>query len=1027
MSQDTTECTRKNGHSHVTPTNSDDAIWWTQSNRRKRMKPSLVIDPAIDESSRDSNLKKPDEKDSSFKNSSNNSSSVENDQEVAGNDEDDAASATVADSDEVANKICDICCFESSDAEKFMTHVNFHLVALKCWYCHAVFAAGEFLKKHVDQCVNRGRIRDCSYCGESFTDRDSLLSHEFYVHHMTLGGSASGGGTSSNGKKLNRAEQLFRCPVCFEKASTFAGYQDHLDGHLKSGVDESALECKLCRVTFANEMSLRNHVATSRHREVALRVKNLFRCHHCNTIYVNRDSYAMHMLEIAREESHNALAQMGIHTGSGIVKQSALLLLQQQQQQQRGEKTICEDNEVDGCSKRPELVVIKKEKIDEDSDDDGKNSTNNDITTDVAASDEESKFDPHTPLLNINESMKAVNLTLSESQKRRVDYPYECGVCKRRLVDQDMFAMHMLQHARQTNEVAATDSVSVAAVLNPPSTTSHPVIKSEPVDAYEIPRSTASNLYSIACTFCSLKFPSRDGLAMHVMLDHATNASSIAGAYSRRNVSASATSATATNYTTLENLINSLYHDNNNASPMTTIGGANLQNRIDTDIYQCPVCKIGLKDQDALAMHMLLHSHLPINTGGGGNYGDATSRNIASSSSASSPSTSSTSMHDWQRSILLALYKDQSNFVGRNSSPCDRELADELAEQTASRHRSLAVDSEVTTSSDARKSISDSGELFDGNIIVYDKNTETWACTVCKVEFRTLLYVTRHLGHVSHKLQVEKRLRLEMCSSSTNSTDEKTAELPRSNRVSYATSLLRPLGDSFTRPRSSHDSTPHVFNCYKCCAVFPSKISYYNHFSNNEHCRPATETSAPASSTDAERRSPSKRPRMSYASTHSSYGRHTDRRRCSTQSAPCTSESEPRIDIPSPMSVRSYGRTSRDNSSSTSSFLSPNSIRRSIDASSNNIVASDESKSRNSSCVPAPSLAQSDCTTDVLDFVLKQPILLMCKFCQMIFCDRTLYYLHMGLHNLNNPWQCNLCGKVCDGVHEFSSHVIHYN
>ena len=52
--------------------------------------------------------------------------------------------------------------------------------------------------------------------------------------------------------------------------------------------------------------------------------------------------------------------------------------------------------------------------------------------------------------------------------------------------------------------------------------------------------------------------------------------------------------------------------------------------------------------------------------------------------------------------------------------------------------------------------------------------------------------------------------------------------------------------------------------------------------------------------------------------------------------------------------------------------------------------------------------------------------LLMCSHCNIIYMDQTMYYLHMGLHNLNNPWQCNLCGTVCANVQQFSSHVIHY-
>lgn len=64
---------------------------------------------------------------------------------------------------------------------------------------------------------------------------------------------------------------------------------------------------------------------------------------------------------------------------------------------------------------------------------------------------------------------------------------------------------------------------------------------------------------------------------------------------------------------------------------------------------------------------------------------------------------------------------------------------------------------------------------------------------------------------------------------------------------------------------------------------------------------------------------------------------------------------------------------------------------------------------------------------DLLEYILGHvDNLVMCRFCGIIFTDRTMYYLHMGLHNVNNPWQCNLCGKVCSGVHQFSSHVIHY-
>ena len=62
----------------------------------------------------------------------------------------------------------------------------------------------------------------------------------------------------------------------------------------------------------------------------------------------------------------------------------------------------------------------------------------------------------------------------------------------------------------------------------------------------------------------------------------------------------------------------------------------------------------------------------------------------------------------------------------------------------------------------------------------------------------------------------------------------------------------------------------------------------------------------------------------------------------------------------------------------------------------------------------------------VMEFLLAHSKdLVMCKHCKIVYTDKTLYHLHMGLHNLNNQWQCNLCGKKCRNLHEFTSHVIH--
>ena len=49
----------------------------------------------------------------------------------------------------------------------------------------------------------------------------------------------------------------------------------------------------------------------------------------------------------------------------------------------------------------------------------------------------------------------------------------------------------------------------------------------------------------------------------------------------------------------------------------------------------------------------------------------------------------------------------------------------------------------------------------------------------------------------------------------------------------------------------------------------------------------------------------------------------------------------------------------------------------------------------------------------------------MCRYCEIIFLNKAVYYLHMGLHNVNNQWQCNVCGKICKNSVDFAAHIIH--
>jgi len=54
-----------------------------------------------------------------------------------------------------------------------------------------------------------------------------------------------------------------------------------------------------------------------------------------------------------------------------------------------------------------------------------------------------------------------------------------------------------------------------------------------------------------------------------------------------------------------------------------------------------------------------------------------------------------------------------------------------------------------------------------------------------------------------------------------------------------------------------------------------------------------------------------------------------------------------------------------------------------------------------------------------------QPVFL-CRHCDIVYADKMLYVLHMGLHNVNNPWQCNICGTTCSGRQQFALHALHY-
>ncbi|GFR83227.1 zinc finger protein Pegasus-like protein [Elysia marginata] len=48
----------------------------------------------------------------------------------------------------------------------------------------------------------------------------------------------------------------------------------------------------------------------------------------------------------------------------------------------------------------------------------------------------------------------------------------------------------------------------------------------------------------------------------------------------------------------------------------------------------------------------------------------------------------------------------------------------------------------------------------------------------------------------------------------------------------------------------------------------------------------------------------------------------------------------------------------------------------------------------------------------------------LCEHCNIMFFQRAMYLMHMGLHSSENPWQCTVCGVQFTEVYSFTSHFI---
>ncbi len=47
-----------------------------------------------------------------------------------------------------------------------------------------------------------------------------------------------------------------------------------------------------------------------------------------------------------------------------------------------------------------------------------------------------------------------------------------------------------------------------------------------------------------------------------------------------------------------------------------------------------------------------------------------------------------------------------------------------------------------------------------------------------------------------------------------------------------------------------------------------------------------------------------------------------------------------------------------------------------------------------------------------------------CSYCNIVYPNQTLYFLHRGFHSESNPWRCNSCGHVAADLYDFNTHLF---
>ena len=61
---------------------------------------------------------------------------------------------------------------------------------------------------------------------------------------------------------------------------------------------------------------------------------------------------------------------------------------------------------------------------------------------------------------------------------------------------------------------------------------------------------------------------------------------------------------------------------------------------------------------------------------------------------------------------------------------------------------------------------------------------------------------------------------------------------------------------------------------------------------------------------------------------------------------------------------------------------------------------------------------------DVIAFYISQGRLFKCQYCNILFFERGMFFLHASLHGNSSPWECSICHKICSDKNEFTLHFV---